>query len=680
MDKSTKKEIDQKVSLQEFLDNLLIDIGDPLKWTQKEASTFYKEMMHSEFLGNQRLILQVDEVKGFSDHTWITAIVLNPEDYKPFRLAFQDKEYWTVSFRVSNDDQEYFNNEILLAIGEELRLDSVKDSKRNELIFINGKYVQRAEYSQLLEIYFGKNIIQMLIERFNSLEKIAPFIISSLESIIEDDIDRLIKSKDNKELEIEAKHNKKINELIASLNEKEIKLRESYNQMESELQELIEKNEIEKKKIISLEKYIKKQEQELKQRKEFYEKELIRLKKYENILASQFEKLSLLHPVLAKEENQYSTTNTINWSEQKDIINTIRGALYAQCNLYYSRETIEAFVGSLINNQITILYGTSGTGKSSLVEGFSKVMANSKTFMISVQSSWTDKEDLLGFLNPLEFQYISTPFLDALVEARKNPEWLYLICLDELNLAHIEYYFAEFLSGREKDVPSITLYSKRFQELAYERIKNYVIKDELGQTYLNEEKIKELPTSEKLRLQNCLDLVYLYPAEFHIPGNVRFIGTMNMDHTVKGLSPKTIDRSFVIELESPDDESLKSELEEIKVPQKIILNLAEDLRPTLFNKEIKEEIITINPILAKLNAKLNKRALEQIGYFSGSVFSENVFNIVIKGKVLPRINVIRNSENENAFNKLIEVLKVSDRTKNRMKAMLDYNHSINYWR
>ena len=133
--------------------------------------------------------------------------------------------------------------------------------------------------------------------------------------------------------------------------------------------------------------------------------------------------------------------------KRKNHINYIKkylGVNY-QKNLYYSEEILEQFYGALCTNQLLILSGSPGTGKTSLVEGFSEAIG-SNLKIIAVQPNWTDNQDLLGFYNPIEKTYVSTPFLDAIIEAKENPEKLYIICLDEMNLAQVEFYFSEFLS------------------------------------------------------------------------------------------------------------------------------------------------------------------------------------------------------------------------------------------
>lgn len=245
----------------------------------------------------------------------------------------------------------------------------------------------------------------------------------------------------------------------------------------------------------------------------------------------------------------------------------------------------------------------------------------------------------------------------------------------------MEYYFAEFLSAREEKEPKISLYSSHFQNLALNTIKPYLKYNEESLPILIEEELSKMPNSDRIKLQNCFDLCFKYPAEFVIPRNVRFVGTMNMDHTVKGLSPKMIDRSFVININYPENEDvLLEKLEQIRVNELITVNLEEDLVIKEMDNELCENIKQINPLLSTLDARLNRRSLDQIGYFSKAVSSESALDQVVMGKVLPRINTLKNKKTTAAFRELITGLPISEKTKEFMYEMDNEERIITYWR
>ena len=157
-----------------------------------------------------------------------------------------------------------------------------------------------------------------------------------------------------------------------------------------------------------------------------------------------------------------------------------------------------------------ILWGKPGTGKTSLPNGIADAIGG-KCITIPVQPNWTDNQDLLGFYNVVEKRYVPTLFLDTLVEARENPEQLYLVVLDEMNLAHIELYFSDLLSKLEE---------RRGEN------KDVFFEVDLG------------AGNEKYKV--CLT------------ENVKWVGTMNEDETTKSLSDKVIDRGNVISFPRPE--------------------------------------------------------------------------------------------------------------------------------
>lgn len=191
----------------------------------------------------------------------------------------------------------------------------------------------------------------------------------------------------------------------------------------------------------------------------------------------------------------------------------------------YGEKMLVSFLMALSTFQIIALCGDPGTGKTT----FARQMANAlgaKFHLIEVQNNWTDRSDVLGFYNPTNGSYQSTSFLDALIEARDDEEEnginarLHIICLDEMNLSRVEYYFATFLS--------------------------------LLQQKPEDRNISILPWDVMCKLSKedssaYVDNGLLRYQQLYIPSNVRFVGTMNMDDTAQNLSPKVIDRCFFIE-------------------------------------------------------------------------------------------------------------------------------------
>lgn len=336
--------------------------------------------------------------------------------------------------------------------------------------------------------------------------------------------------------------------------------------------------------------------------------------------------------------------------------------------LRYSKDIIRRFLIALQCRELIVFSGPSGTGKTSIVKAFAKAF-NGVAKIIAVKPNWTDSEDLLGFYNPIEKTYVSTPFLDAIVEAKKeeNRDRIYLICLDEMNLAHIEYYFAEFLSKLEEDSrsPVIELYS---EEIYKDTLK------EIGQSItLMEEQTIGLTLQEMKRwceenideykvdiaaLIKKIRFVERYPAKFTIPNNVRFIGTINVDQTTKSISPKVIDRSFVIELlkESKEGVYEKEIIDQQYVSIKSLEINDSDMEAKLLaytHSNAKD----LNSYLEQMNVQLNYRGEKHIGNYieyakcyrdhegQCKFLESTILSDIVYMKMLPRFNTaIRSSE------------------------------------
>lgn len=186
--------------------------------------------------------------------------------------------------------------------------------------------------------------------------------------------------------------------------------------------------------------------------------------------------------------------------------------------LFYAPKDITNFHTAIKTGSLVILSGMSGTGKSALVDTYAKALGIGKNVLvIPVRPSWNDDSDLLGYVDLIHMVYrpSDTGFINKIVEAAQpeNKDKMYLICLDEMNLARVEHYFSQFLSILEKPVGSreLVLYDEQYA----------------GQLY----------NSSK------------YPQHVSLGDNVRFIGTVNIDESTYHFSDKVLDRANVISLD-----------------------------------------------------------------------------------------------------------------------------------
>lgn len=181
----------------------------------------------------------------------------------------------------------------------------------------------------------------------------------------------------------------------------------------------------------------------------------------------------------------------------------------SQLRLYYTKETVSLFFAGLATSKVIILEGISGTGKTSLPYAMGKFF-KFDTSIISVQPSWRDRAELLGYLNEFTKKFNETDLLASLYEAGYRDD-INFIVLDEMNLARIEYYFAEFLSVME--MPDI-----------------------------NEWKIDLVPKQEEN------DPKLLINGKILVPQNLWFVGTANKDDSTFTITDKVYDRAVAIEL------------------------------------------------------------------------------------------------------------------------------------
>ena len=176
--------------------------------------------------------------------------------------------------------------------------------------------------------------------------------------------------------------------------------------------------------------------------------------------------------------------------------------------------------------------------------------------------------------------------------------------------------------------------------------------------YLYEEikrKSKKKSKEEKSYDRNSFELTFYYPSKFIIPQNVRFVGTLNMDETVKSISPKVIDRSFVIELDNPSNHSeLRIDLEKNKFDNTLIIDVDKFINFSNYklgednsiDKEI-NQITAYTQILDKIpNANLNSRGKTHIGNYMkiDKKYDNEIINQIIYYKVLPRIKFSKSNE------------------------------------
>ena len=208
------------------------------------------------------------------------------------------------------------------------------------------------------------------------------------------------------------------------------------------------------------------------------------------------------------------------------------------------------YITAIKSKPFLLLAGISGTGKSRIVrelarscwdEGSEEFEAQKpKNFeMVQVKPNWHDSSELIGYVSRIDgVRYVVGPFLKFMVKAMQDPETPYFLCLDEMNLAPVEQYFAEYLSVVE---------SRRRQE-------DGTITTDPIVDYSNTEEYKSLidqlfPDDYDLRKEY---LTEEGGKRLSIPSNLIVVGTVNMDETTFSFSRKVLDRAMTIEMNEVD--------------------------------------------------------------------------------------------------------------------------------
>lgn len=259
----------------------------------------------------------------------------------------------------------------------------------------------------------------------------------------------------------------------------------------------------------------------------------------------------------------------------------------SRLHLSYNKKDIATFVSGLGAARLTILQGMSGTGKTSLPKIFSEAISGNCE-IIEVESSWKDKNELLGYYN--EFSSIYTPkkFTQALYRATLNPKIPTFIVLDEMNLSRIEYYFSDFLSLMENE---------------------------------EDKRLIKLVNIELNRKTDGEKVPYLSLIDGHtvkVSPNIWFIGTANRDESTFVISDKVYDRAHTINFNKRAPKVLDAS-EPLKPIFYTVDNVSDMFKNALKNESFNAEgnyiIKEVEKILSPYNISFGNRILNQIESF-----------------------------------------------------------------
>lgn len=294
------------------------------------------------------------------------------------------------------------------------------------------------------------------------------------------------------------------------------------------------------------------------------------------------EEITSRFPKLTHVDNQYKGINTdianVPDLSLEELCNSFRNFAASKLHLYYKIEAIRQLFAGMATSKLIILEGISGTGKTSLAYAIGKFFMFDSA-IIPVQPSWKDRSELLGYYNEFTRRFNESEFLRALYTTTYRQD-LDVIVLDEMNLARIEYYFAEFLSIMEMRDP-------------------------------NDWVIDLIPSPQ----QN--DPVNLREGKLLIPQNVMFFGTANNDDSTFTISDKVYDRAISLFFDDKGRPFECQDQESMAVPYAQLRKLYDDAvsqYPISENMTTKFEELD-NFVIKKFKLAFGNRILKQLETF-----------------------------------------------------------------
>jgi 5-methylcytosine-specific restriction enzyme B len=304
---------------------------------------------------------------------------------------------------------------------------------------------------------------------------------------------------------------------------------------------------------------------------------------------------------------------------------------------FFSKEILTRYYLSLKTKPFVILTGISGTGKTKIAQVFADYVCRDdsdedkldRIAFVPVRPDWMDNKGILGYYNILDETYHTTQFLDLILAAAQHPEKPYFIILDEMNLAKVEHYFSDFLSILESRTPD----NPRGMSMVLHAFEK-----------------KETPDGKEV------------PGSLHIPSNVFFTGTVNVDESTYMFSPKVLDRANVIEFNDVDLKQYAGGAATSRSSHMILAD--ENVRDALDNRSSfcsKTDFDTFNQIdhgseilgelleiLQKYNMHFGYRVINEISRFVNLCRSEvqqfdlhTSLDVQILQKILPKMHGTR---------------------------------------
>ena len=335
------------------------------------------------------------------------------------------------------------------------------------------------------------------------------------------------------------------------------------------------------------------------------------------------------------------------------------------------------YIRALRTKPFMLLAGISGTGKSRIVRELAfrscpnrdDLRKDSTTpgnyLMVEVKPNWHDSTEILGYHSNLTKKYHFTKFIKFLVKAKKYSDVPFFVCLDEMNLAPVEQYFAEFLSVIET------------------RKKND----------------NAIVTGTLVEAQRMRELEGWTEGDLTLPDNVFIIGTVNMDDTTHQFSRKVIDRAMTIEMNGDKLANMFGRsgdlcymdkdvwpLKQFKATHvcadEVLKELKQDQADTL-KQGLVNKLDAINSCLKNTPFQVSYRVLNEMCVYAGVLLSEGLtidmaiaqaVDQITLMKILPRIEgdedmFVVDKQNKNRLEMMMELFDENSESYKKLEEM-----------
>ena len=264
---------------------------------------------------------------------------------------------------------------------------------------------------------------------------------------------------------------------------------------------------------------------------------------------SRFYKLTKIDEMWANYKPDKPFENNLTLEQ---ICDRFRDYSASELGLYYTKDLIRLFISAFGASRLIILQGISGTGKTSLAYAFGHFLGNDSV-IAPVQPSWRDRTELFGYFNEFTKRFNETELLSKMYEATYNDK-IYVTILDEMNIARVEYYFAEMLSIME--MPSKKEWVVNLVSTPWENDPKKIVN-----------------------------------GNFTLPGNMWYIGTINNDDSTFMVTDKVYDRAMPIDI--------NEKCSKFNAPKTAGINISDEYFEKLFD-EAQEKYKVSEDMLKKL--------------------------------------------------------------------------------